>query len=116
MQQASASHGACVAPNNSIPIKVQAMGVFVPPAKTATIPKAAMRSIGAPVIVANEFPNAAPTKKSGVTSPPLNPDPKVIVVNINFQNQLQCPTPPEWKLVTMEIPASPCADSTPSPR
>ena len=68
-------------PNNSIPISVQAMGVFVAPEKTATKPIPASNAIGKGKNKDNAFPKVAPIKNKGVTSPPLKPTPMVKVVN-----------------------------------
>ena len=64
-------------PNSSIPIKVQAIGVLVAPAKTATNPSPANRLIGNGMIKDKALPKVAPTKNKGVTSPPLKPTPIV---------------------------------------
>ena len=68
-------------PNNSIPITVQAIGVWVAPEKTATNPIPAKRAIGIGITVDNALPKVAPTKNRGVTSPPLKPAPSVKPVN-----------------------------------
>ena len=67
-------------PNSSIPIKVQAIGVLVAPAKTATNPSPANRLMGNGMIKDKALPKVAPTKNKGVTSPPLKPTPIVNVV------------------------------------
>lgn len=66
---------------------VQAMGVLVAPEKIATNPRQMKRSGGAPRRVARVLPRAAPMKKSGVTSPPLKPALRVMVVKRSFQSQ-----------------------------
>jgi len=71
-------------PNSSNPIKVHAIGVLVAPANTAIKPSPANKSTGAPLIMANVLPRAAPIKKSGVTSPPLKPVLSVMAVNNSF--------------------------------
>ena len=77
-------------PNNSIPIMVHAMGVFVAPAKTATNPIPANKPIGKGINHTNTFPRVAPIKNNGVTSPPLNPAPNVKEVNNNFRKKSFC--------------------------
>ena len=67
-------------PNSSSPIKVHAIGVLVAPAKTATNPIPANKDMGRGMMADKALPNVAPTKNSGVTSPPLNPTPIVNVV------------------------------------
>lgn len=74
-------------PNNSIPIIVQAMGVWVAPEKTATNPIPAKSAIGIGIITDNALPKVAPTKNNGVTSPPLKPAPKVNPVNKIFSKK-----------------------------
>lgn len=49
-------------PNNSIPIMVQAIGVWVAPEKTATNPIPAKRAIGIGITVDSALPKVAPTK------------------------------------------------------
>ena len=66
---------------------VQAKGVLVAPEKTATKPIPAKSANGNGIQVANEFPNVAPVKNSGVTSPPLNPAPSVKLVKPVLANQ-----------------------------
>ena len=68
-------------PNNSIPSKVQAIGVLLAPANTAAKPIPASKATGKGTNHTNAFPSVAPIKKSGVTSPPLKPAPMVNVVN-----------------------------------
>src|SRR5690606_3999063 len=70
--------------NNSIAITVQAMGVLVQPANTDTKPVAANRIMGSGINGAKALPSVAPTKNSGVTSPPLNPALSVKVVRMIF--------------------------------
>ncbi len=64
-------------PKSSIPIIVHAIGVWVAPEKTATNPIPAKSAIGKGTTSDKALPNVAPMKKSGVTSPPLNPAPSV---------------------------------------
>ena len=90
------------------------MGVLVAPANTAIKPSPANRSTGAPVNDAMVLPNAAPIKKSGVTSPPLKPIPKVMAVKRIFHNQLQPFTAPAVNEETMEMPFG-SLEVTPSP-
>mgnify|MGYP006190793831 CR=1 FL=1 len=63
------------------------MGVFVAPEKTPTNPIPAKSAKGKGIQAENAFPRVAPVKNSGVTSPPLNPDPKVNPVNPVFASQ-----------------------------
>ena len=63
-------------PKSSIPITVQAIGVWVAPENTATNPIPAKSAMGKGIKTDKALPNVAPTKKSGVTSPPLNPAPR----------------------------------------
>src|SRR3954449_4061814 len=91
-------------PNSSTPIRVQASGVFVAPAKTAIKPSPANRSTGEPLIVANVLPNVAPIKNRGVTSPPLKPVLSVIAVKSSFQSQLHVFAPPGVNADTMLTP------------
>ncbi len=74
-------------PKSSIPIKVHAIGVLVAPANTATNPMPAMNDTDNGMIADNALPKVAPTKKRGVTSPPLNPTPIVNVVKISFSRK-----------------------------
>ena len=76
---------------------VQANGVLVAPAKTATNPRPASKSTGAPCNRAKVFPNAAPMKNNGVTSPPLNPLPNVMAGKAIFHHQLHQVAPPAVK-------------------
>ena len=69
------------APNSSIPMSVQAIGVLVAPANTATKPIPASNPMGRGTMADKALPNVAPTKNKGVTSPPLKPTPMVKVVN-----------------------------------
>src|SRR5262245_3896279 len=81
------------APKSSTAITVQAMGVFVAPAKTATKPIAANSGLGACSAQASVEPSVAPMTNSGVTSPPWNPDPSVTAVNSNFHAKAITATP-----------------------
>ena len=74
-------------PNNSIPIIVQAIGVFVAPAKTATKPIPANNGIGKGINQIRTFPKVAPIKNKGVTSPPLKPAPSVKEVSSIFRKK-----------------------------
>ena len=58
------------------------IGQFVTPQNTLTIPHAAHRLVGMPITVDKKLPNAAPIKREGTISPPLNPPPSVTAVNI----------------------------------
>lgn len=66
---------------------VQASGVLVAPANTATNPIPASNAIGNGKNHTNTLPNVAPIKNKGVTSPPLKPAPMVNVVNNNFSRK-----------------------------
>ena len=70
-----------------MPIIVQAIGVFVAPAKTATKPIPANKGMGKGINHMSTFPRVAPIKNKGVTSPPLNPAPKVKEVSISFRKK-----------------------------
>jgi len=74
-------------PKSSIPITVQAIGVWVAPENTATNPIPANKAIGKGTTTDKALPNVAPTKKSGVTSPPLNPQPRVNPVKRIFKTK-----------------------------
>ena len=67
---------------------VQAMGVFVAPAKTATNPIPAKSPMGRGINQINTFPRVAPIKNRGVTSPPLKPAPNVKVISYIAANIL----------------------------
>ena len=66
---------------------VQAIGVLVAPENTPTKPIPANRAKGKGIQVERAFPNVAPVKNRGVTSPPLKPAPKVNPVMPVFTNQ-----------------------------
>ena len=66
---------------------VQAIGVFVAPAKTATNPMPASNPMGNGINQMSTFPKAAPIKNRGVTSPPLKPAPRVKEVNRSFNRK-----------------------------
>ena len=81
-------------PNNSKPMIMEAIGAFVTPQKSEIIPIAAQRDGGNPMNEANRQPNVAPIVKDGTISPPLNPAPSVIAVNIIFHRKAflgECP-------------------------
>src|ERR1700722_18100053 len=98
-----------------MPMIVQASGVLLAPAKTATNPSAANKSVGAPSNPASALPSAAPIKNNGVTSPPLNPQLSVTVVNRIFHHQLQ-----KWIVSRVKkeviVTAFGSGEVTPSPR
>lgn len=71
-------------PNNSNPMKVQAIGVLVAPQNTAIKPIAAVNARGRFKCIESILPSVTPIKKSGVTSPPLKPAPSVIAVKSIF--------------------------------
>ena len=60
-------------PNISMPIISDAIGVFVTPQKTATIPRAAQKAGDIPRRSPNAQPKVAPMKSTGTISPPLYP-------------------------------------------
>ena len=74
-------------PKSSIPITVQAIGVLVAPENTATNPIPANKAKGSGIKPCRAFPKVAPVKNKGVTSPPLNPAPKVNPVKPVLANQ-----------------------------
>ncbi len=61
-----------------------AIGVFAAAPKTAASPTPAPSSSGMPSSRASTLPKAAPTKNSGVTSPPRKPAASVTTVNDSF--------------------------------
>lgn len=75
-------------PNSSIPIKVQAIGVLVAPAKTATNPSPANRLMGNGMIKDKALPKVAPTKNKGVTSPPLKTNTNRKCCKNQFQEEI----------------------------
>jgi len=70
-------------------MKKQAAGARLAPAKSAARPAAAVSCGGAPSHDPRVWPAVAPMKKSGVTSPPRNPEPSVTTVKIHFAAQAQ---------------------------
>lgn len=74
-------------PNSSSPITVQAKGVCVAPENTATKPIPANKAIGNGINNDKALPNVAPMKNNGVTSPPLNPAPRVNPVKRIFNKK-----------------------------
>ena len=62
----------------------RAIGVFAAAPKTAASPTPAPSSSGSPRTRARTLPSVAPTKKSGVTSPPRNPALSVTAVKTSF--------------------------------
>ena len=74
-------------PKSSIPIRVHAIGVFVAPANTATKPMPVINDKGSGMMADKALPKVAPTKKRGVTSPPLKPTPMVSVVRNNLMRK-----------------------------
>ena len=91
--QATASSTIGPAPNSSTPMIVQASGVLVAPANTATKPMAAMSWTGTPSSCPWVAPSVAPITNSGVTSPPGKPDPRVTVVNSSLSAKATATTP-----------------------
>src|SRR5450432_482122 len=89
------------APNSSIPMIVQAIGVLVAPANTATNPIAANSGTGAPTARPNAAPDVAPMTNRGVTSPPWNPDPRVTDVksSLSAKAPATMPAPPASEAV-----------------
>src|SRR6202049_5260162 len=77
MRKAVAAASAAYTPtgpgNSSIAITAAAIGVFAAAASIATRPTAARNVVGTPKAGANAAPLVAPTKKIGVTMPPLPP-------------------------------------------
>ena len=63
---------------------VQANGVLVAPANTATNPMPVKSAIGNGMNKDNALPKAAPIKNNGVTSPPLKPAANVMIVKAIF--------------------------------
>ena len=63
---------------------IAAIGVFAAPAKRATMPMAAKVAGSTPRMAASRVPKVAPTKKMGVTMPPLPPNVRVMQVNSIF--------------------------------
>ena len=66
-------------------IIIQAKGVLVAPAKTATNPIPANNPTGKGTNNDKALPKVAPIKNNGVTSPPLNPAESVRKVNAIFK-------------------------------
>ena len=56
-------------PNNSIPIKLHAIGALVAPEKTATKPNPASNPKGSGINKLNALPNVAPIKNKGIFHP-----------------------------------------------
>ena len=93
-------------PNNSKPIKSDAIGAFVTPQNTDTMPTAAQRDGEIPKSVPQRQPNVAPIVKEGTISPPLNPAPSVMAVKIIFQKKDNFGTSP-WKASSMRLTPAP---------
>lgn len=74
-------------PKSSMAMILQAIGVFVHPAKTATNPVAASKAKGNGRSSASALPRVAPIKNRGVTSPPLKPALSVMAVNNIFRRK-----------------------------
>src|SRR5581483_8296163 len=81
-------------PNSSRPISADAIGVLDAPANTAANPTAASSGGGTPSAGASTAPSVAPMMKSGLISPPLNPDPTVSPVNTSFHRNASSEIPP----------------------
>lgn len=81
MMHAMAAYGPMLAPNISIAIMLEAMGVFVVPASRLTSPIAAKVGMLMPVTWAKSTPAVEPTANIGVMTPPLPPKPSVVAVN-----------------------------------
>ena len=75
----------CSEPKSSTPITIHAIGVLAAAANTATNPTAAKTSNGIGINTDKAQPKVAPIKNNGVTSPPLNPAPRLTVVKINLK-------------------------------
>lgn len=71
-------------PNNSAAKSAAVRGDLAAAPNTATIPIPARYAGDSGMKILKALPRVAPIKKSGVTSPPLNPDCIVIAVNIIF--------------------------------
>ena len=63
---------------------MQAKGVFAAPENTETKPIPANNATGSGIKMLKKLPSVAPMKNRGVTSPPLNPEPKVKAVKKIF--------------------------------
>src|SRR5208337_1354241 len=81
MTHAIAAYGPMLAPNISIAMMLEAIGVFVVPASRLTRPMAAKVGMLSPVTCANRAPVVEPTANIGVITPPLPPKPRVVAVN-----------------------------------
>src|SRR3972149_11507570 len=79
--EATAASGHIERPNISRAMMPAAMGVLAAPARTATNPRAAKVGGSRSKIWAKRVPDVAPTKKIGVTIPPLPP--KLSVTDVN---------------------------------
>src|SRR4051812_17451679 len=102
---AIANGTAAAAPNSSTPMTVQAIGVFVAPANTATKPTAANSGTGPSRPRPRVTRRVAPMTNRGVTSPPWNPDPSVTAVNSSLRANAAAatPVPPASDLVIRGI-------------
>ena len=74
-------------PKSSRAIKRDAIGQFVTPQNTETIPIGAPKDEDKPKTGAITQPNVAPTKNEGIISPPLYPQASVIAVKSIFQKK-----------------------------
>lgn len=93
-------------PNNSNPIKREAIGAFVTPQNTDTMPTAAQRDGDSPKSVPKRHPNVAPMVKEGTISPPLNPAPRVMAVKSIFQKKDNFGTSP-WNASSIKLTPAP---------
>jgi len=82
----------------------QAMGVLVAPEKTAMKPSAARNGPYICSRPARECPRVEPITNKGVTSPPWNPEPRVIEVNRSFHKKANGETPSVNEEVIKGIP------------
>ena len=72
----------------------EAIGAFVTPQNTDTMPTAAQRDGESPTKEPNRQPKVAPIVKDGTISPPLKPAPKVMAVKTIFQKKERVGTCP----------------------
>jgi hypothetical protein len=98
-RQTAANQGTLRSPNNSAARKIPATGVWLAAENTATKPNAAKVAGSRPKAVPSAFPRVAPTKKRGVTSPPLNPPLRQRAVSTSLTSQPQGWAPPSWNAV-----------------
>ena len=83
---AMAANGPMAGPKSSMAITDAASGALAAPASSATMPMAANIPGSSPPTWASALPAVAPTKKIGVTMPPLPPVPSETAVNRIFSS------------------------------